>query len=282
MHLTSIICSRFVGLYACAGFVIYASTRFSLFSSTSPGSYSVAPTCSGNISAIKCPVRSDDFDWKAVLGRDQFSYIQIGAHTGISNSDPLGFLREGARGILVEPIPTNYVVLRKNFGHLIDTGMMQVHNIALCPTAGVLQMYSISAPDHIERRLPDWASQIASLDKSHVLKARGRIKQKTGGIDILPFVKGTRITCQTVSWLLQTNDAILSSLRLVVIDAEGQDGKIVQQFLETDTCPSIIVYEDAHLSPDDKKFTGDALRRHGYTLLRFSKMDALAVRCRTD
>jgi len=235
--------------------------------------------CSAVLSYVNC-TPTNEINLKELLALfPKPSYIQVGAHTGVSNSDPLGFLRSHAFGLLVEPVSSNFDKLKLNFRTAISVGLLRVYNVAMCPTLGLLEMFAIEGPKKIVNRLPDYASQIASLDKAHLLKARDRILQKSG-VDIAPFIVGRNVSCQTFDRLIDENFEVLKNLRLVVIDAEGHDGRLVRQLVEADICPSLLVYESAHLTPPELSETRELLQEQGYYVHRYSKMDHLAVRCK--
>eukprot|EP00976_Prorocentrum_cordatum_P077048 1182538-Prorocentrum_minimum.AAC.1 len=236
--------------------------------------------CSKEASLVSCPNDRQHIEWKSILqGLGEYSYLQVGAHTGVSRSDPLGFLRSSSRGVLVEPVRENFLNLQRNFRKQISDKLVVVHNLAICEQPGSMMMYAIDAPDKLRQRLPDYATQLASLNKTHLLNARERIRQKSGGIDIEPLIKGRNVTCVTIGGIIRMEKQFLKNLSLVVIDAEGFDARIVQMMLDANVCPSLIVYEHAHLSPVEIMKLRRILVDHHYSMSSFSKMDTIAVRC---
>eukprot|EP00854_Cymbomonas_tetramitiformis_P029534 gene29534-36793_t len=149
-------------------------------------------------------------------------------------------------------------------------------NAALCPKYGSLSFYRIGGGSHVLKRLPDYATQVASLDKNHLLKMRERLRQKSGGLDISNHIVESQVKCETFDRLQQKYGTFLDDLTLVVIDAEGHDGKLVEQLLLSKFCAKVIMYEDAHLSVEEKLHVKTLLLDNGYAVFRQSKMDSVA------
>ena len=190
------------------------------------------------------------------------SVVQIGANDGFSG-DPLARWFEVTRwgGLLVEPIPHLAEALaRRHAGR----PWIAVERAAIAETDGEVTLYRVAdAPG-----APAWYQQLASLDRAVLLKHQGAIP------DLESRVIAEAVPALTIPSLLARHR--IARIDLLVIDAEGLDGRILRQFDFTRFRPWLIMFEHQHLESADKAATLAMLRRHGYRVAEMPEGDALA------
>jgi hypothetical protein len=106
-------------------------------------------------------------------------------------------------------------------------------------------MYRLEQKDNI---LPQWAQGLGSFDRNVVLKHQELLPD----IDLASFIVSENVEAITVKELLASNG--VARLDLLVIDTEGFDYQILKQFgLQGPMAPELIVVEQKHLNPEDRK-----------------------------
>ncbi len=111
-------------------------------------------------------------DFEAVLlaylaGREDFFFVQIGAHEGQSG-DPLTDLviARGLSGVLVEPQPEIFAKLRSNYAQHTQ---LQFEQAAIAPADGTVAFYRVDAEFwHRNGLNPGSESEISSLDAAQI------------------------------------------------------------------------------------------------------------------
>jgi FkbM family methyltransferase len=179
-------------------------------------------------------------------------FIQIGANDGVRND----FLREyvlknGWRGILVEPIPYLFEQLRANYSGV--AGLI-FENKAIAEQCGSMPMYRL-APDPA---LPPWSGGLASFDREHFFKECNFIK------DPEKYLVTETIQTTTVEMLLQSHQ--VTGCDLIVIDTEGYDYKVLKQFDLKKLSPALVVMEHKHLSEAEKHAALEKFADAGYAV----------------
>jgi FkbM family methyltransferase len=186
--------------------------------------------------------------------RDIF-VLKIGANDGITN-DPLATLLLGDRryrGLLVEPIPMYAAMLRVNYG---ECGRFVIEQAAVTASSGTSNMYYVdeNALKGIGNSDLDWLRSIASLDRLHVLK------HLSPGLH--SAVKEAPVECLPVNALLSRHN--VQKIDLLHIDCEGFDYVILRQFDFTTLRPRVVLFEQKHLSADDRLAAKTMMQHVGY------------------
>jgi FkbM family methyltransferase len=186
--------------------------------------------------------------------RDVF-VLKIGANDGITN-DPLATLLLADaryRGLLVEPIPMYAAMLRANYG---KCGRFVIEQAAVAASSGTTNMYYVdeNALKGIGNGNLDWLRSIASLDRRHVLKHLSPEMHST--------VKEASVECLSVDELLSRNN--IQKIDLLHIDCEGCDYVILRQFDFTTLRPRIVLFEQKHLTAQDRQAAKTMMQRAGY------------------
>lgn len=186
------------------------------------------------------------------LEHDDFYFIQVGAHNGVT-SDPFHrFLIEGWwwNVVLIEPQAKNCQVLREIYS---DRTNLQVLEIAIGEENGSLRLYKI----HDDAQgIPYWASQLASTRRDVIASHRDRIE------DIEKWIVEVNVPCRTLASVYQ--EAKFPRLDLLAIDVEGFDFEVVKQIDGLPSLPKMIYFEHGHLSQADHQAALAFLKERGY------------------
>jgi FkbM family methyltransferase len=174
-------------------------------------------------------------------GRD-VTFVQIGANDGLRNDPVREFVvRDRWRGILVEPLPNAFRLLKKNYAYLSDRRLTFV-NAAISAKDGQLIFYTLS-----DEYLQSLNSEVAldcmrksSFDRRHV-------ERFIAGKHPDAAIVGLPVPCLTFSNLLDTYGRYLGVIDLVVIDAEGHEPEIFAAMDFTIYRPSVIFFESSNL-----------------------------------
>lgn len=142
-----------------------------------------------------------------------------------------------------------------------------IFNAAVDETVGTRDLYFIPAgiPS-----LPKWTEQLASFDKSHLLKHEGEAPGLAVYIEVL--------NVQTVTFdeLLQKSG--LHKLDLLQIDAEGMDALMLAWFPFHRIKPGLLHYEVEHMSSIERQTVRSQLHDLGYRIFPGdSPTDEMAV-----
>jgi FkbM family methyltransferase len=177
-------------------------------------------------------------------------YLQIGAFDGISG-DPIYPLieRHSLRGIVVEPQKDAFERLKSNYAHFHGFHFV---NAAIADHDGWSTLYRIKP----EAQGPEWLHQIASFDRSVLMKHA----QMVPGLESI--IQTEEVQCLTFSTLFKQLG--LERIDMLQIDAEGFDAKLLDWFEIGVRKPPIVRFEHKHLSTEDHEHAIAALVENGY------------------
>lgn len=197
--------------------------------------------------------------------KGKVNFVQIGANDGFYNDPLYKFIkRDGWEGILLEPQPYVFNTFLKHLHK--DNPSLHLINAALDYQDGERNIYRIAFSDS------RWATGLTSFDKSVLEKviASGyvaRVTKRYG--EKLPeklsdYIKAEPVQCLSVESLLSKHP--LKTFDWLQIDTEGYDYEIIKMFNIEKTQPAVIVYENFHLSAEDKAACEAYLIKNGYVL----------------
>ncbi len=187
-------------------------------------------------------------------------FVQIGANDGV-HFDPLRphILRHGWSGVLVEPVPYLFERLRQTYANVPGVRLEQV---AIAAETGTRTMHFVrpgARTDPGGAGLAQWAEQLASFDREHVIGNMGEVSDPDA------LIASTEVPCITFDELCKRCG--IETLDLLMVDTEGADAEIVGSVDLERHRPRMLVYEHAHLSPDERAGCAARLRGHGYELV---------------
>ena len=212
------------------------------FVKTKPRLFDIAKRVSRALSLGKQSDAYKFFDNFSRLHDRPVTFVQIGASDGL-RWDPIRefIVRDGWEGILVEPLPTIFEVLRHNYGYMQERKLVFV-NAAVSSDAGELVFWTFDneflSKLSLEERII--YSQKSSFNKEHVLRWV-RLNNHEDKI-----VKAIKIPCVSLNELV-ANHWDKRPINLVVIDAEGHDAAIIQGIDFSVINPEVIFFESHNL-----------------------------------
>lgn len=183
-----------------------------------------------------------------VLSGSELFFVQIGAFDGRSG-DPLHewIVRYDWRGILVEPQPRAFAALQRTYA---DRPELSLRNVAVAEQAGTRTLYTVRE----DVADATWSThQVASFDRDHVA-ARGPAAADES------LIEPVSVECVTFEQLLGGVERV----DLLQIDTEGYDATLLGLFDFDAYRPSIVSFENVHLSPRELNFAIRRLIEHGY------------------
>ncbi|MER2520846.1 MAG: FkbM family methyltransferase [Bdellovibrionales bacterium] len=185
--------------------------------------------------------------------------LQIGAMDGVAFDPVHAMIREmGWRGTLVEPIPDMFDALRANYASAEGLSFV---NKAVTTYDGMIEMTRIDPKAVEEAGISKEALGISTTmpDRGVLVKAGGELKS------ILEKYRRTlSVPCCTMETLLREQK--IERVDMLVIDTEGADWMILQQFPIERYRPRIIFFEVAHLTPAEMQASFAHLMQAGYAL----------------
>jgi len=187
---------------------------------------------------------------------NRINFLQIGANDGMRNDPFREFIVGGWRGILVEPIPQAFALLRSNYAYVADR--LVFLNAAVTRDDGSLVLYTFDqkflAGLPIEKRL-DYLRKV-SFDRSHV--------EHFITADERWAIKETVVPCLSIGTILAKHWDN-SPVHLLAIDAEGHEPAIIGGIDFTTFKPETIFYESHTLEAPVAAQVTELLATHGYT-----------------
>ena len=198
------------------------------------------------------------------LTHDDFYFVQIGAHNGVTSDPFQRFIVEGLwTCVLVEPQPESFQILQTIY---CDRDKVHCINAAIGPEEGTLRLYQIR--DSVEG-LPYWANQLASTRREVIASHADRIPQ------IDQYIEEVEMPCRTLASVCL--DQHLPRIDLLAIDVEGYDYEVVRHIDQLPYRPKFIYYEHLHLSVDDYQASLKFLQSRGYRTQSVNNGDTFAI-----
>jgi FkbM family methyltransferase len=176
------------------------------------------------------------------IGVSDAVVVKVGANDGITG-DPLYNLihkHEKWKVLFVEPVPYLFDRLIGNYGHVPRHRFEKaaINDGTSCDFYWVGEDAAQELAD-----LPQWWDQLGSFNKEHILKhLNGRLA---------PFIRSERVIGLTIHQLFEKHD--IHQIDLLHIDTEGYDWAILKQLDLSRYAPNVILFEHAHLSPNDRR-----------------------------
>lgn len=185
-----------------------------------------------------------------------FFFIQIGANDGLK-ADPIYLYvnKYHWKGILIEPVQYIFNKLKANYK---DVKNLAFENSAIGEKNGFKNFYRLKRLEG--RNIPLWYDEIGSFFKKNVLKHKDKLK------DIEKYLITEKIRCSTLKSILAKYQ--VKKVDLLIIDAEGYDYQILKQIPFNKLKPKIIIFEDRHLSSNEKENCRKILIKNGYSIVR--------------
>ena len=183
-----------------------------------------------------------DYLIQSYLSDEKSTIIQIGSNDG-KTGDPIYHLLQKNKkwkAIMVEPVPYLFNRLKKNY---LEDPRFIFENVAI--NDGKIQTFYAIKPEAKDKLedLPPWYDQLGSFYKLNITKhLNGRLE---------PFIEEIKLQGITLNNLFLKHS--ITSIGLLHIDTEGYDWKILSQLNLNNYKPTLILYEQKHLSEVERK-----------------------------
>ncbi len=198
-----------------------------------------------------------------------FGLVVIGAHFGVWLNDIIA-KHQNKNILLVEPVPYNYSVLKKNF--------LEYNNIQICTNAvfstNQKKNFYFVKENSIPKLGKHWASGIGSFDKQHILNHKSKRFQITE--DDIENIEIDFITFQNL-----IDKYRIRSIDILQIDVEGAEFEILNSINFQNINIKSIQFESKHfdgtfLEGRKLKNIKEKLINNGYKLTQLDKENILA------
>jgi FkbM family methyltransferase len=198
---------------------------------------------------------------------ESLRFIQVGANDG-RFGDPLRryILKHGWTGVLIEPQPDVFAVLRGNYSDLTDRLFFE--NVAISTQPGEMTLYRAKHSSTSQEGSARYVTSVASSNPHVTAK---QLKLAPAMLDRVK-VPAMRLDALVAKYGFTEFD-------LLQIDTEGHDWQVLQT-LDLSKCkPLLIQFEHGHLPPRDLARAVAHLNASGY-LVHYGgyQTDTLAVR----
>lgn len=189
----------------------------------------------------------------------QVTFVEVGASDGLRNDPFREFIvRDGWRGILVEPLPDVFELLKRNYAHC---GRLTFVNAAITSRDGEMSFYRVCDDLlntlTLEQRL-DYQRK-ASFDRQHL--ERYVAPAHHWGITATP------VPCLSMASLLAQHWSG-EPIHLLAIDVEGHEPALIRSIDFTSWRPEVVFYEAHNFAGgrDEIRAIEQLLREAGYAI----------------
>jgi FkbM family methyltransferase len=219
-------------------------------------------------------LRTPTYSYLDALSRERggrLSFIQIGANDGLRNDPVREFVvRDGWHGVFVEPLPTVFAELKKNYPGSRFAGL-HFENVAVSRQDGETLEFWTFSDTFLASLTPDDRVnyvQKSSFNRTHVEEF---VRHDPLGERALQRIVVPCVTASTLAARYFPDGAF----DLLVIDAEGYDKIILDSIDFSRTRPRVIFFESKYLGAD-----ADGIHRRlesaGYRVRRVGERDSAA------
>ena len=202
--------------------------------------------------------RSDFFNLYFSRIPDDFFFVQIGANDGI-NHDPLHeyVTKYNLSGLVVEPQPDVFELLRQNYKHFKKVTCL---NFAVGSTPGKLPFYTVKESTKTPQNFLSVTS-LGSFNRDVLVRTlRKQMKNPEQHIQ--------EIQVNTITFSELTKN--VKKIDFLQIDCEGYDWEILKMVDFDKFSPSIINFENNHLSTQDRQASEELLTSKGYKFFKYN------------
>ena len=198
-----------------------------------------------------------------------FGLVVIGAHFGVWLKEEISNYKN-KNILLVEPVPYNYKVLKKNFE--------KNNNIFICTNAifseNKTERFYFVKEDSITKLGKHWASGIGSFSKQHILNHKTkRFKIEEDDIE--------SIEINYINFETLVSNYEIKSIDKLQIDVEGAEFNILNSIDFNKIKVNNILFESKHFDGtftegEKLKLIKEKLILNGYKLIKLDKENILA------
>ncbi len=215
------------------------------------------------------------FDSFSKAHHKRVTFLYIGANDGM-RSDPIRYfiVRDRWQGVLVEPLPDVFSMLKSNYGYLKNRNLV-FSNTAISSEVGAdLSFWTFNEDFLNSLSLEDRINYLrkSSFDKSHVLRW---LRSEHVSEGALREIKVPSLSINELAKRHWRGDPI----NLIVIDAEGHEASIIPSIDFNVMDPDAIFFESHNLGAKQADVFS-FLSRNGYEIIPMGG-DSVAVKDRS-
>ncbi len=188
--------------------------------------------------------------------------IQVGANDGANEDFLFKCFNEDLEAILIEPTEDAFLRLKDNYKSFKKAKCLNVaidieskKKEIFTPDKKFYEFYKKKYND----RNVDWLNVLSSFDKQHLVKHG--IKKD--------HIISKIIECKTFLELINTHS--YQDLDLLIIDTEGYDCTLVDNFIETINIRPIIIFEWIHSSSNEVEILLKKLKKNNYEFIKHGR-----------
>jgi FkbM family methyltransferase len=197
------------------------------------------------------------------LAKKDIFFIQIGANDGITTDPIYPFVTHfGWRGILVEPQPDVFTLLKENYA---GRGHLKFINAAISERDGRRTLYTVRAEKGTIPRVDRYSSFYRDV-------VAGQTRWVS---DVADRIEEVEVDCLSLNSLLRETDG--NDVDVLHLDVEGYDYDILQMIDFKTMNPSLICFEHANMDKAKQEQVAKLLVNQGYGLSR-DDLDTVAYR----
>lgn len=188
--------------------------------------------------------------------------IQIGANDGKSDDFLFNCFDNNLEAILIEPIEDAFKKLEKNYENFVKAKCL---NLAVDIDNKNKEIFCVNKKYHEFYKKKynevnvEWLDVLSSFNKKHLINHG--IKEK--------HIVSKFIECKTISELI--NQYSFQNLDLLIIDVEGYDLVILNNFIQTINIKPMIIFEWIHAQKNDIEKLLIELEGLNYEFLRIGR-----------
>ena len=185
--------------------------------------------------------------------------IQVGANDGQSDDFLSKSFTQDLQAILIEPIEDAFNNLKKNYKIFPK---VQCLNIAVDIKSDKKNIYSVNPKyysyykDKYQQKSVDWLTVLSSFSREH-LKKHG-VQEK--------HIIAKSIECKTFNQIINTYN--YHDLDLLIVDTEGYDYTLVNNFIEIVKIKPMIIFEWIHCNEKEIKKLLLKLKSNNYNFFK--------------
>ena len=188
--------------------------------------------------------------------------IQIGANDGISDDFLFNCFNDNLEAILIEPIEDAFKKLEKNYENFVKAKCL---NLAIDIDNKSKEIFCVNKKfyEFYKKKYNEvnveWLDVLSSFNKKHLINHG--IKEK--------HIVSKFIECKTISELI--NQYNFQNFDLLIIDVEGYDLVILNNFIQTINIKPMIIFEWIHAQKNDIEKLLTELEGLNYKFLRIGR-----------
>jgi FkbM family methyltransferase len=215
--------------------------------------------------AVGLATRTDrDFLFALAKKQKDVFFVEIGANDGCSGDFLYYFVKKYKwRGIALEPVPDIFAKLQRTYQN--DKNVIPLC-AALAERDGALMFYRVQPGEDV----PEICDQLGSFSRDVIVSHK----------PLFPAIEEriVDVEVKTVRFDTLARQFGIEKIDVIVIDTEGYDFEVLKQIDFQRFRPSVVIYEQLHLSNTAKEESQALLRGLGYDVYNSYDTNYVAIR----